>query len=99
MRISYDPSTGSSHEREMVTYHSGPTATLRTDGRCWWQVATSAMATPLHQRRAYDPAAGAFTATGNSGRPKCTATLLPDGYVLFAGGGGVRFQGRVGQPQ
>jgi hypothetical protein len=44
----------------------------------------------------YDPAAGAFTATGKliTGREQNATTLLPDGTVLFAGGhGGVPVPG------
>jgi hypothetical protein len=45
----------------------------------------------------YDPASGSWTATASMGgvRTGHTATLLPDGTVLMAGGGSVSADGKV----
>jgi hypothetical protein len=91
----YDPATGHfSLTGSMATPRAGQSATLLADGKVLitggfntgiinGQIGVSSTA------ELYDPSNGSFSATGQMGamRDEHTATLLPDGMVLVAGGG------------
>jgi len=81
------------------------TATLLTDGRVLIAggdmiEATGGNFKTLSSAEIYDPGTGAFTATGNMTTPRDehTATLLPDGKVLIAGGGVTNQDGALADP-
>jgi hypothetical protein len=88
----YDPKTGSfSPTGSMSTYRANHTATLLSDGR----VLVTGGGDPSYQHsyslssaELYNPKTGTFSATGTmtTARSAHSATLLPDGRVLIAGG-------------
>jgi len=94
----YDPVTGQfTPTGTMATWRANYTATLLPDGTVliaggYIQVATSTPGTssivPVTSTEIYSLATGSFTPgpTMRQGRYQHTATLLPDGSVLFVGG-------------
>jgi N-acetylneuraminic acid mutarotase len=88
----YDPDTGAWTETgNMLRSRGGHTATLLSDGRVLVVGGNggSAAAVPQVTAELYDPGTRTWTATGSMVTPRYgghTATLLPDGRVLVAGG-------------
>jgi Galactose oxidase, central domain/Kelch motif len=89
----YDPASGTwTATGSMVIPRLGGTATLLRDGRVL--VAGGCCdgnGISLASAELYDPTSGTWTATGSMATPRSdghTATLLTDGRVLVAGGGG-----------
>jgi len=87
----YDPITGTFRATgSLQTARLNPTVTLLGNGDvlvAGGYEGTSS-GTPLATAEIYDPQSGHFTATGSmgTGRRNATATRLPDGRVLVAGG-------------
>jgi hypothetical protein len=99
----YDPSTGIFMATEsMSAPRANYTATLLADGKVFITGGRTGISTTfsgsagtlfyccLTSAELYDPSTRTFTATGNMATPRNyhTATLLPDGRVLIAGGSG-----------
>jgi hypothetical protein len=88
----YDPATGTfTTTGSLMAARSGETATRLLDGRVLITGGASCDdGNPGVWATAelFDPATGTFTAVGSMTRPRQghTATLLPDGHVLIAGG-------------
>jgi len=90
----YDPATGKfSRTGSMAGIRYFHTATLLADGRVLIVGGRTAgpgagLENDVASAELYDPATGKFRSTGSMARPRegHTATLLPDGRVLVAGG-------------
>ncbi len=88
----YDPATGTFIATgSMTAARDYATATLLLDGRVLIVGGTVRQEGDIDRpttAELYDPATGTFIATGSmtAARDYATATLLPDGRVLFAGG-------------
>jgi hypothetical protein len=90
----YDPATGTfTMTGAMATARERHTATLLADGRVLIVGGTTSTGTgdmnPTATVEIYDPSTGSFSATGSMAEARTfhTATLLPSGQVLVAGGG------------
>ncbi len=90
----YDPTTGTfTMTGAMVTAREQHTATLLADGRVLIVGGTTSTSTgdlqPTATVEVYDPSTGSFSVTGSMAEARSfhTATLLPSGQVLVAGGG------------
>ena len=89
----YNPATGTwTATGSMSTARSGHTATLLPNGQvlaAGGEACVSASCPVLSSAELYNPATGTWTPTGsmNVTRYLPTATLLPNGQVLVAGGG------------
>ena len=91
----YDPATGAwTTTGYLNTYHNDHTATLLPNGKVLVAGGYNAnhlnIGNTTNIAELYDPATGAWTKTGalNTARRGHTATLLPNGMVLVAGGTG-----------
>jgi N-acetylneuraminic acid mutarotase len=92
----YDPdkNTFAGSTPSMNTGRSGATATLLSNGKVliaggWGWASNSLVTSPLSTTEIYDPdknTFASFTPSMNTARIDATATLLPNGNVLIAGG-------------
>jgi hypothetical protein len=77
----------------VVTFRQDQTTTLLWDGRVLVTGGRDRDGAPLASAEVYDPATGAWSATGAMGMPRYghTASVLLDGRVLVTGGSGCRW--------
>ena len=91
----YDPSSGTfTATGSMATSRVGHTATLLPNGKVLIaggarDLSPDGSYLPMASAELYDPSSETFTTTGSMATPRVgyTATLLPNGKVLIAGGG------------
>src|SRR5580698_4679822 len=101
----YDPATGAfTRAGAMATAREQHTATLLADGRVLIVGGATSTGTgdlqPTATVEVYDPSTGSFSVAGSmaAARTYHTATLLPSGKVLVAGGGGENSTAEVYDP-
>jgi len=101
----YDPATGTfAMTGAMATARAQHTATLLTDGRVLIVGGTTSTGTgdlqPTATAEVYDPSTGSFSVTRSMAEARTyhTATLLPSGKVLVAGGGNENSTAEVYDP-
>ncbi len=101
----YDPATGIfTMTGAMATARERHTATLLADGRVLIVGGTTSTGTgdfqPTTTVEVYNPSTGSFSVTGSMAEARTfhTATLLPNGKVLVAGGGGENSTAEVYDP-
>ncbi len=85
----YDPATDTFSSTGSTGAAYGRTEILLTNGEVLFAGGVNDNGFPYANAQLYDPSTGAFTPTGDmtKARDNHTATLLPDGTVLIAGGG------------
>jgi hypothetical protein len=77
---------------DMIAHHAGHTATLLPDGKVLvaggYTRSPSGSSVVTNTAELYDPTTGAWSVTGSLDKPRQdhTATVLPDGRILVAGG-------------
>jgi hypothetical protein len=84
----FDPATKTFTAAGSTSSKSVNTATILAGGRVLVTGELTSDGSAAAPAEIYDPSTGQFTPTGTMATPRfgCTATLLPDGTVLVAGG-------------
>jgi hypothetical protein len=89
MALLYDPATHTFSLTGSTSAAFERTETLLSNGKVLFAGGVNDNGYPYRSAQLYDPSSGAFSGTGDmtKARSSHTATLLPDGTILIAGGG------------